>query len=204
MSVAIQDATGAYAATIVSGANLRLDARALDDPALWDAVGIVVLQNEIAPEVNLAAALAARARGLTVVLNAAPARALAADLMATVDVLVVNAVEAEMLGCGPVADLAAALAAATRLAGRFDTVVVTAGAAGLAARSTDGAQVVIPARKVDVVSSHGAGDCFTGTLAAAMAKGLALEEACRLASDAAAEHVATGGPVFGAAGAVPD
>jgi ribokinase len=204
MSVAIQDATGAYAATIVSGANLRLDARALDDPALWDAVGIVVLQNEIAPEVNLAAALAARARGLTVVLNAAPARALAADLMATVDILVVNAVEAEMLGCGPVADLAAALAAATRLAGRFDTVVVTAGAAGLAARSMDGAQVVIPARKVDVVSSHGAGDCFTGTLAAAMAKGLALEEACRLASDAAAEHVATGGPVFGAAGAVPD
>jgi len=57
-----------------------------------------VLQNEIPETVNAALAARAHRHGLTVVLNAAPARDFTTDLPKDVDVLVVNAVEAEMLG----------------------------------------------------------------------------------------------------------
>jgi ribokinase len=190
MSVAIQDRSGDYAATIVSGANLRIDPAGLADPALWDAVRVLVLQNEVPAAVNLAAARAARGRGVTVILNAAPTRELPEELQALVGVLVVNAVEAEMSGAAPVRDMGAALVAAGFLAARYQSVIVTAGAQGLAVCADGGRPVAVPARKVEVVSTHGAGDCFTGTLAAKLAQGHPLIEACRAASDAAARHVA--------------
>lgn len=197
MSVAIQDNAGDYAATIVSGANLRLDPAGLDDPALWQDVRALVLQNEIAPDLNRAAAQAARARGVPVILNAAPARALEGDLRDLIDLLVVNAVEAEMYGTPPVIDLPTALTAARILAAQYSDVVVTAGAHGLALRTREGAEATLAARKVTVASTHGAGDCFTGTLAAALAAGQGLDQACRIASDAAAIHVAGVSPTSG-------
>lgn len=192
MSVAIQNQAGDYAATIVSGANLRIDPGALDDLALWEGVRVLVLQNEVPEAVNLAAARAARARGAVVILNAAPARAVPDALRDMVDVLVVNAVEAEMFGAAPVQDLKTALDAAGNLAAAYGSVVVTAGSKGLAVATASGERFSLPARKVEVVSSHGAGDCFTGAMAAALARGEGLAGACRMASDAAARHVAGG------------
>lgn len=191
MSVAVVEDGGDYAATIVSGANLHLDPAALDVAPLWDGVAVLVLQNEVTEAVNLAAARAARARGVTVVLNAAPARVLPEELERLTDVLVVNAVEAEMMGAGAVTDLETAGAAAALLARRFAAVVVTAGGKGLAAQA-GGAAFAVPAERVTVASTHGAGDCFTGTLAAELARGAGLEAACRAASAAAARHVARG------------
>ena len=49
MSVAILDAAGDYAATIVSGANLHVDASALCNAALWQDVGLLILD-----ELNIA------------------------------------------------------------------------------------------------------------------------------------------------------
>lgn len=190
MSVAIQDRAGDYAATIVSGANLHLRADDLMDAALWQDVEILILQNEIMESVNLAAAAAARARGLKVLLNAAPARALSRDLRACVDILVVNAVEAEMMGTPPVTDLATAAHAARELAAQFDSVIVTAGSAGLAVWTHLDERFTIPAQNVVVASTHGAGDMFVGTLGAHLAKGDGFETACRAASIAAALHVA--------------
>ena len=67
-------------------------------------------------------------------------------------------------------------------------VIVTAGAQGLAAAF--GAETVsVPAEKVQVVSSHGAGDAFIGTLAAAILAGTPLPRACEQAAHAAALHV---------------
>ncbi len=189
MSVAVQDPAGDYAATIVSGANLRIDPTALEDRSLWHGVRVLLLQNEVAEGLNRAAARLARMRGVPVVLNAAPARALPDDLAGMVDVLVVNAVEAEMMGTAPVTDLPSALAAAETLAARFPAVVVTAGAQGLAL-VTSGENLTLPAETVQAVSTHGAGDAFTGTLAADLAKGASLPDACRAASIAAAAHVA--------------
>lgn len=189
MSVAVQDPAGDYAATIVSGANLRIDPTALEDRSLWQGVRVLLLQNEVAEGLNRAAARLARMRGVAVVLNAAPARALPDDLAGMVDVLVVNAIEAEMMGTVPVSGLPSALAAAQTLATRFPAVVVTAGAQGLALVAK-GANLTLPAEDVQAVSTHGAGDAFTGTLAAVLARGADLHQACRAATTAAAAHVA--------------
>ncbi|NUB45280.1 bifunctional hydroxymethylpyrimidine kinase/phosphomethylpyrimidine kinase [Fertoebacter nigrum] len=190
ISVAISEPSGDYAAIIVSGANLAVDHAPLTGDALWQDVTVLLLQNEVPEVLNLAAARAARARGVTVVLNAAPARALGADFAALVDVLVVNAVEAEMMGTAPVTDLDSAATAAETLAARFSAVVVTAGGAGLAAWSALDEAFTIPATPVAVQSTHGAGDMFTGTLAAALAQGETLQSACQKGSNAAAAHVA--------------
>jgi ribokinase len=189
MSVALQDSAGDYAATIVSGANLAIDPAWLAEDAPWDSVGLLVLQNEVPEAVNLAAAEQARKRGVRVILNAAPFRPLSKPFAQLVDVLVVNAVEAEMMGTGYVCCLASASEAAHLLARQFDCVIVTAGSQGLAVWTQDDTAVQIPAEKVTVVSSHGAGDAFIGALAAALLQGQGVEAACRAASAAAARHV---------------
>ncbi len=195
MSVAVVEDGGDYAATIVSGANLHLDPATLLEDAVWQDVAVLVLQNEIPEAVNLAAARAARARDVTVILNAAPARDLPKALSDEVDVLVVNAVEAEMMGAGAVVDLPSALQAARHLGRAYRCVIVTAGSKGLAASAAGEKAFSLPARRVHAVSTHGAGDCFTGTFAALMAGGAGVHAACVAASEAAADHVAR--PVSG-------
>jgi ribokinase len=190
MSVAIVNAAGDYAATIVSGANLHLSGANLANDAAWDGVGLLILQNEVPEAINLEAAQQAHKRAIPTLLNAAPFRALGAEFRALIDILVVNAVEAEMMGTGPVTDLASAARAAQDLAAQGKTVIVTAGGAGLAAVGPDGAELQVAAEKVKVVSSHGAGDAFIGALAGQLADGAGLEMACRAASQAAARHVA--------------
>jgi ribokinase len=192
MSVAILDAQGDYAATIVSGANLHINKTTLSDAKAWQDVGLLVLQNEIPEDLNIIAAREARRRGIRTVLNAAPARGLSADLVGLVDNLVVNAVEAEMMGTAPVHDLDSAARAATHLAARFDTVIVTAGSHGLAA-ATGPDPFTLPAETVEVVSSHGAGDAFIGALAAALVQAAPLRQALVKASHAAAVHVSAKG-----------
>ena len=95
-----------------------------------------------------------------------------------------------MMGTPPVTDLQSAALAAKHLSAQVKTAIVTAGGAGLAAVGPDGDVIQIAADKVKVVSSHGAGDAFIGTLAAQLAAGTGLQAACRAASSAAARHVA--------------
>ena len=190
MSVAIQDRNGDYAATIVSGANLLISPDTLADDIIWENVGVLVLQNEVSEAINLAAALQARARHIPTLLNAAPYRDLGSDFRRLVDILVVNAVEAEMMGTAKVCCLHGAADAAKKLADQFETVIVTAGGEGLAAWGANDEVLQLPAEKVQVVSSHGAGDSFIGTLALHIAAGDGLKSACRAASKAAARHVA--------------
>ena len=189
-SVAITEPGGDYGAVIVSGVNLRLDdtdvAAAV---ARLGPTGILVLQNEVPQVVNAAAAKAARARGCRVLLNAAPARPVETE----VDLLLVNAIEAEMLGGGAVSDLATAAAAAEQLAGDDRTAIVTVGGSGLAVAGPAG-RFTLPGHAVRVVSTHGAGDAFAGALAARLAAGDSIEVACRFANAAAAVLVATAEP----------
>ena len=179
MSVAIVDARGDYGAVIVSGVN-----REIGEVAVPAGTRVVLLQNEVPEAVNLRAAAAAG--DAMVVLNAAPAQTVASALKARIDVLVVNRGEASALsGAGdPVA-----AAAALRAEGP-GVVIVTLGAEGLVAATAEDL-MRLPAPKVGVVSTHGAGDAFTGALAARLARGDGLPEALGFAQAAAALSVAT-------------
>ena len=188
MSVAIQDQAGDYAATIVSGANQDIDPAAASDNQLWQDVALLILQNEVPPALNLAVATQARARALPVLLNAAPVRTIDPALAALVDIIVVNAVEAEMMSAQVVRDRTSAAQAAAVLGVQFPTVIVTAGAHGLAAQDAQG-NFTLSAQMVQVRSSHGAGDAFIGHLAAALLAGQSLRAACQAASLGAAAHV---------------
>lgn len=188
MSVAIMDASGDYGAVIVSGANLQIDVNRLNDDTLWQGATHLVLQNEISENLNISAARAARSRGVTVILNAAPARQMPDELLSSIDILVVNAGEAEALCNIEVISLETAKAAAKALMQQGMSVVVTAGGDGVAVAGR-GIEYSEPGHQVALVSTHGAGDCFIGTMVAALAGGARLDKAVGRANLAAARHV---------------
>ena len=196
MSVAIFDAEGDYGAVIVSGSNLTLgEADVIAARDLLNRTTLLVLQSEIPDAANVAAARAVKKAGGRVLINAAPARPLSADLQPLIDIIVVNAIEAEMLAGVPVVEtLDGALEAAKRLANVFPQVVVTAGGAGVAYANRGGEEIALEAEKVKVESTHGAGDEFIGVLASEIASGIAMEVALRKANQAAAKLVSTAEP----------
>lgn len=192
MSVAIQEADGEYAAVVVSGANGSIEAGSVPESwaNLWDCK-VVLLQNEIPEAVNMRAARVAKSASALIVLNAAPARAMPDGLLDLVDVLVVNRIEAAMLAGFPVSNLADAGRAAAMLGADTRDVVVTLGGEGLVLRQRTGAVSNIAPLPVTVRSSHGAGDCFCGALAAKLAQGQTLAAACHYANTAAALFVSS-------------
>ena len=189
MSVALVEAGGDYSAVVVSGANLTVDAaQIVEADGLLRQVTVLILQNEVGDAANVAAARIVHEAGGLVVYNAAPTRKIAPAMTDLVDVLVVNAIEAEMFGAAAVNDLASASAAARHLRNFAPAVVVTAGRHGLAL-SGAGRNATLPAHRVARAQTHGAGDAFIGALAARLADGDDLEGALSYANAAAALHV---------------
>ncbi len=190
MSVAIQEGSGDYAAIVVSGANRgSMRSRSRRAARRSRAAACCCSRTRSPRPPTLLPRALARPAGATVVLNAAPARPLG-GLAGLVDVLVVNAVEAEMLGGGPVDDLESASAAARALLALAPAVVVTAGGAGVAAASGP-ETVTFAAHPVPRVETHAAGDVFVGALGARLADAAPLADALRYANAAAALHVGT-------------
>lgn len=169
------DDRGENAITVVPGANAHVRADDVPD-ALLAPGGTLLMQLEVPVAEVVALAHRAHARGTTVVLNAAPALALPAALLGDLDVLVVNEHEA------------AACARAWRLpesptgfvaetSDRFGVaVVLTLGARG-ALTQVAGEVVRAAPPAVAVVDTTGAGDAFTGALAAALDRGSGLATA---------------------------
>jgi ribokinase len=165
---------------VASGANLDSDARQVEDREL--APGVTVLcQNEIRPEATFALLERAKALGARTILNLAPAGEVPARVLDALDLLVVNEIEAAM-AAGARADPAVL---ARDLALRHGlTCVVTLGSRGALAIGPDGGYRV-EALTVEAVDTTGAGDAFTGVLAAALDQGISLPDALRRASVAA-------------------
>lgn len=166
---------GENAIVVAPGANAIL--RGDDLPAL-DGVGWLLLQLESPLDAVAAWARRARAAGVAVALNAAPAQTLPMALLDDIDLLIVN--EGELSALTGLADLDAALAAV-----RVPRVVVTLGARGCLAR-VDGVGLRQDAFAVEAVDTTAAGDTFCGTLVAALAGGAAFADALRRACAASA------------------
>jgi ribokinase len=178
------------AITVAPGANNALQAQHL--PALQGFTHLL-LQLETPLETVMAYAQTARAQGLQVVLNAAPARALPAELLQAVDVLIVNEGELAVVA-GHTGSIAECLERVT-----VPTVVVTLGHRGSCVRHASGfdVQAAFPITPVDTT---GAGDTFCGSLVAALSQGSDIRQALRHASAASALACTR----WGAQSAIPD
>lgn len=198
-AVVLVDASAENSIVVVPGANERLtstmvvpivQALTKDD--------VVVLQHEIPVAVSRAAVAAARRAGASVIWNAAPAPASAADLLRGIDLLIVNEHEltrvAALLGVAACGTIESTLRAVSGELGC--DVVATLGADG-AATLVEDRFLQEPSRRVDAVDTTAAGDTFVGYLAAATGRSFA--ERLRLALDAAALTVTRAG----ASGSIP-
>jgi ribokinase len=183
------DDTGANTILVHPGANRATDPA--DAPAFLAGFGPgdwLLVQNETSAVAELIHA--AKARGLSVLLNPAPMSPEAESYpLAAVDLLVVNEQEASELTGGrreveAVEDLARRAPAAV--------VVLTLGARGGLVRA-EGATRAFPAEPVAVVDTTGAGDTFVGFLAAGLVGGRMLDEAIAEATVAAGIAVSRAG-----------
>mgnify|MGYP001795353001 FL=1 len=151
----------------------------------------LLIQNETNGQVK--AAQMARDLGLRVVYAAAPFEAkTVSDIAEYADYLVLNAVEAEQLRTVLGVELTAL---------GIGHVVVTMGSEGsLWIDVAAGTDVHIPALPVTSVDTTGAGDTFTGYLVAGLDRGMPMEQALRLATQAGALMVTR----HGTADVIPD
>ena len=189
LSVAIVGVDGEYGAVIASAANRSLCPDGFIFP---EGARILILQNEVPEAVNRAVAAEARDKGATVVLNAAPMRSMAPELMRLVDLLIVNRIEAAELLATPIRATEDAIEAAERAAtGVTGEMIMTLGSDGLVHRDAHGRVRHHRVDRVPVVSAHGAGDVFVGALCARMAAHDSMEEAIAYAQAAAARFVST-------------
>jgi ribokinase len=147
---------------------------------------LVLLQLEVPIPAAERAASIARKAGVPVLLNPAPMtrEPLPRSFLANVEYLVPNQGELVRL-----ADKASERMAAERMFGvGVKALVVTLGARGARLITPDKVWPV-PGFRVRALDTVGAGDCFCGYLAAALAQGMEMERASVLASAAAAISV---------------
>lgn len=177
------DASGENRILIFAGANGRVSpADIRKQRGTIGAASVLLAQLEVPIDAIYEACTAARSAGVRVVLNAAPASPLPADLWSLIDVLVVNQTEALALG----GDIDAVHSSRVLVSKGVGTVVVTLGGAGcivMPDRNSDPiASRAFPVRSV--VDTTGAGDAFCGALAASLASGASVIEAARVGNAA--------------------
>ncbi|HVA90116.1 MAG TPA: ribokinase [Chloroflexota bacterium] len=180
-------ASGENSIVVVPGANALLThADAEDALAVMPDADILLLQLEIPMTAVDGAVRAAKARGMLVLLDPAPACPLSDALLSAVDILTPNQQEAALLAGMPAVGVADAPEAARRLLARgVGTVLVKLGADGVLIASGKTIEHV-PGFSVATVDTTAAGDCMAGALAAALVAGRAPRDAVVFANAAAA------------------
>jgi ribokinase len=134
----------------------------------------------------------ARAAGATTMLNPAPAQKMSGELLALVDILVLNETELGFLAGMELSEddeAARIIAVARKLQARTDqTICITLGKRGVLALAAS-EEFAVPGRVVRAVDTTGAGDCFVGALASQLADGTPLRAALAFANAAASISV---------------
>ncbi len=192
VALILVDERGANLISVASGANHALSPEDVERAAeSIRGADVVLVQLEIPLDtVRHVARLAADA-GVAVILDPAPAPSvpLGESLLRHVACVKPNETEAEQLTGIAVRDEVSARQAAEKLlqAGARHAII-TLGARG-AFWLSSGEEGFVPGRAVAVVDTTAAGDCFSGGLACALARGQSLGEAVEFASLAAALSV---------------
>lgn len=178
---------------VISGANSAMDAAAVE--SVGELSGVLVLQGEI-PASGIRASMDRAAE--RIVLNLAPVIELDREYLLKANPLVANEHEAAMIlaqleGSDSLSTASESEMARELCARGLESVVITLGGEGclVAQRGQDGSVDVqtLPAVKVTAVDTTGAGDAFTGALAARLAQGDSLLVAAEFAGRFAALSV---------------
>lgn len=183
------DEAGQNEIVVAPGANGRVNRDDIDGASsVWDGAKALLVQLEIPLDTVFYAIAEASRRGLTVIMNPAPAprEPFPEEIWGLVDIWTPNEAEVEGLTGVTVGDIESAERAGRTLLGKgAKAVVITLGA--------DGALVVtpeythhLPAFSVPVVDATAAGDAFTAGLTVRIAEGAPLNEAVQFANAAGA------------------
>jgi ribokinase len=181
------DGQGQNRISIVPGANFALTPQdAIDQVSKLKDVSVLIAQCEIPQEVTLAAFRTAQELGITTILNPAPYQPLTDDLLELTDWLIPNEIEFAELDKTHRAPDSDEVIASLRNTGR---TIVTLGSDGAALVTEDGKVKRFSAKKVSAVDTTGAGDCFIGAFAAALASGATEDSAVQFGIDCATKSV---------------
>jgi len=175
---------GENSIVVDAGANMTFGAEALR--AATAPVRVSLTQFEARPDAIEAMFLSPGA-GIRI-LNAAPALVDHRALLALADIAILNETECQAFaGAATMPHDAQGIAALARqlLGGQLRHIIVTLGGQGCLLVDAEGHEA-FAAIKVPVVNTVGAGDCFCGVFAAALAQGLDMRAAIRFAGAAAA------------------
>ena len=174
----VVDDSGENSIIVVPGSNAACPPATKINPS-----DVVLAQLEVPLSAVTDSFIAAREAGAMTILNPAPAAELSAELLSLCDIVIPNEHEIELLG------------GVSRLqeAG-VKTVIVTRGAAGIDIHH-EGASQRLPSFHVTPVDTTGAGDAFCGSLAASLAAGHDLNDACLRALAGGALATTTHGAV---------
>jgi ribokinase len=179
LALIVVDDDGENQIAVASGANARLDGAMVHEATAGLTPGsatVCLISFEISDAAVISAARWATEHGLRTVVNPAPARPLADELLDLRPILTPNATEAAMLS-----GESNLQAAAERLAARSGApVIITNGGAG-SLLCENGTCQQLPALPVEPVDTTGAGDALNGILAAELARGQPLRVALRWA-----------------------
>lgn len=179
-AIIVVDANGQNSIVLSAGANGRVTSNDID--ALNMEARILLLQLEIPLETVIHAAKWGKQKGMTVILNPAPAHELPDELIANAEYILPNETELNLLTSVPITDISSTEKAAQVLLERgAKNVIVTLGRNGALVVSSQ--QVThVEAYKVDVVDTTAAGDAFIGGFASALLRGVKIEEAVKYAN----------------------
>ena len=182
------DAKGQNVISVALGANGTMSPADVK-PRLKDLKGAAALLMQLETPIPtvLAAAKAAKAAGVMVVLNPAPAAKLPKELYPLIDWITPNETEAEILTGVKVIDAKSAQLAVDALKRKgVKNVAITMGAKGVYCGNC---RRLYPAKKVKAVDCVAAGDTFNGAFVVALAEGKSCRDAIAFAQKASAISV---------------
>ncbi|HWO78516.1 MAG TPA: ribokinase [Bacillus sp. (in: firmicutes)] len=187
-TASITIAEGDNSIIVVPGANFALTPDVIESKKEVIANSqVILLQLEIPMETVEKVLEIAKENDVVTILNPAPFQTIPAHWWDMITYITPNEHEAAML-----------MESADFKQGYKEKIIMTNGSKGVVFYQ-DGMEQMVPAPKVEVVDTTGAGDTFNGALAYFLHEGKVLNEACRFAVGAASLSVTK----FGAQGGMP-
>lgn len=184
------DANGENCIVVASGANSSLSIDDIEKARKEiENSDLVLMQLEIPIEIVEYVAKIACEKGIKVILNPAPARALSNDLLKSLYIIIPNKSEAEILSGIKVTNIETAKQAANIISAKgVDHVVITLGSQGALIKENDNYHFV-DAYKVEATDTTAAGDVFCGSFCVGLSEGKSILESVRMAAKTAAISV---------------